>query len=89
MPEGKFQRNIGELGALQIVQLVPNPHGPDEGNEEVTLRNTSDQPVPLVLYTIKDAHGNTLELPNISIQPGNTHTINCGGGFGEFSLNNK
>lgn len=49
-------------GGLEIVALLPNPDGPDEGNEEVTLGNFSSNAIDLSKYALKDRGNNRYPL---------------------------
>jgi|TARA_B100000959_G_scaffold124095_1_gene130325 endonuclease YncB( thermonuclease family) len=49
-------------GAVRIVSLLPNPKGKDEGNEQVTLANTTKKNVSLRGWLLRDKRRNTYKL---------------------------
>ena len=78
-------------GGLRLTGAMPNPPGDDEQDEEVRIRNTGTQPVPLAGWKIGDATGNSFWVLNQadgSVQPqavvivkrlGRSMTLNNGG----------
>jgi endonuclease/exonuclease/phosphatase family metal-dependent hydrolase len=52
-------------GGLEIVALLPNPNGPDEGNEEVTIANFSNAEADLSRLFLVDKAGNTYNLTGV------------------------
>ena len=57
-----------------IVALLPNPEGPDAGNEQVTIRNSTKEPLNLDGWKLIDKAGNMFLLEN-SIQPGKSLVV--------------
>ncbi|MDM4019340.1 lamin tail domain-containing protein [Roseiconus lacunae] len=51
-----------ETPDVKIVSCLPNPSGPDPGNERVTIRNDSDESVRITGWTIKDEASNSITL---------------------------
>lgn len=62
------------VGTLRISALMPNPDGADDGQEQVTLKNSSSQTIDLAGWAVKDKAGNTFNLAGV-IQPGANMTI--------------
>jgi hypothetical protein len=46
--------------AVRIMSLMPNPKDKDEGNEQVTLANTTKKNVSLRGWSLRDKGRNTL-----------------------------
>jgi hypothetical protein len=74
---------------IKISEIMPNPSGADDGNEEVELFNSGESPVDLAGWLISDSHGTSTayQLP--------TSTVISEGAYlaiiipaGNFSLNN-
>jgi endonuclease YncB( thermonuclease family) len=57
-----------------IVAVLPNPEGPDAGNEQVTIGNSMKAPVDLDGWKLIDKAGNVFLLEN-SVQPGKTLVV--------------
>jgi endonuclease/exonuclease/phosphatase family metal-dependent hydrolase len=76
-------------GNLRIVGAVPNPVGPDEQDEEVRLKNTGTQPVPLAGWKIGDSDSTfwILNAADGTVQPGATISVKRLGRM--MSLNNS
>ena len=51
-----------DFSAVLIRALLPNPNGPDPGNETVTLYNSGARTVPLAGWKLSDRSGNVFEL---------------------------
>ena len=51
-----------KAGAVRIISLMPNPKGKDEGNEQVTLANTTKKNVSLRGWSLRDKGRNTYKL---------------------------
>ena len=49
-----------KAGAVRIMSLMPNPKDKDEGNEQVTLANTTKKNVSLRVWSLRDKGRNTL-----------------------------
>ena len=47
---------------VKIASCLPNPSGPDPGNERITIRNDSDESVRITGWTIKDEASNSITL---------------------------
>lgn len=63
-------------GKVIIESLLPNPAGPDDQLEEVVIRNTSGDTVPLSGWTLRDRNGLTWDLSaEGSLQPGESKVI--------------
>ena len=63
------------VGGLDIVAALPNPDTNDADDEEVHLRNTGTQPVPLTGWKIGDSTGTRFWVLNDAdrtVQPGDT-----------------
>jgi endonuclease/exonuclease/phosphatase family metal-dependent hydrolase len=48
--------------AVRILSLLPNPEGPDEGREQVTIGNGTTEEVNLAGWTLRDRAGNRFAL---------------------------
>lgn len=55
-------------GDVVFESVLPNPEGEDAGNEKITLRNTTTEPVSLAGWTILDAGGSEKPLPDLIIE---------------------
>lgn len=57
-------RTMSEAPApgVRIVSLLPDPAGVDEGNEQATLHNFSQQPIPLDGWLLRNRNGNEFAL---------------------------
>ena len=55
---------LGEVvpNGVEIVGLLPNPAGPDEGHEAVEIGNSTDTPVDLAGWRLRDWAGNEYRL---------------------------
>jgi beta-lactamase superfamily II metal-dependent hydrolase len=63
-------------GTVVIKSLLPNPVGPDDQLEEVTIRNTTGEAMPLSGWTLRDRSGLTWDLTaEGSLQPGESKVI--------------
>ena len=49
-------------GFLRISALLPNPKGKDDGNEQVALVNSTNKPVTLKGWSLRDKAGNVFLL---------------------------
>ena len=49
---------VEEGDGLRIAALLPNPDGSDDMNEQVTLRNPTQNPISLAGWKLKDRSGN-------------------------------
>ncbi len=75
------------VGALRIVRLLPNPVGDDSLAEEVSLKNTSNQPIAVAGWKLRDAANTVWDLTSLGIiAAGETKVIKRTGGM---SLNNS
>jgi hypothetical protein len=62
--------------AVRILSLLPNPEGPDEGREQVTISNGTAEAVELTGWTLRDRAGNRFILTsNIPAQQQLTLTM--------------
>jgi endonuclease YncB( thermonuclease family) len=59
---------------VKIVALLPNPNGTDAGNEQVTIRNSTGDPVKLQGWKLIDKAGNVYLLSG-SVQPGKSLVV--------------
>jgi hypothetical protein len=50
---------------VQILSLLPNPDGPDEGREEVTIGNGTAEEVNLAGWVLRDRAGNRFMLTGL------------------------
>jgi Lamin Tail Domain len=50
------------VAAVHILALLPNPGGPDEGHEEVTIGNGTAEEVNLAGWMLRDCAGNAFAL---------------------------
>jgi competence protein ComEC len=76
------------LGATMVIEsLLPDPVGPDEQSEEVTLKNKATRAISLSGWTLRDRSGRTWALTGLgTLAPGNSKTIKRNGM--PMSLNN-
>jgi hypothetical protein len=76
---------------LEIVRLVPNPSGKDEGGEIIDIKNNSSKKVDMKSWKIATGPGGKMYnhpiSGELSIIPGETKTVTRE--FSKFSLNNK
>ena len=66
--KAKTNRPAAKAGSVRIASLLPNPKGRDEGNEQVTLVNTTKKAVSLRGWSLRDKQKNTYNLSG-SIKP--------------------
>ena len=66
--KAKKTRPVVKAGAVRIASLLPNPKGKDEGNEQITLVNTTGKVVALRGWSLRDKQKNTYPLSG-SIKP--------------------
>ena len=59
---------------MLILSLLPNPNGTDRGNEQVTIRNLTDNAVDLNGWKLRDRAGNEFLLSGI-VPANGTHII--------------
>ncbi len=59
---------------IRIVSLLPNPDGPDEGNETITIANGTGEALSLDGWLLRDRAGNELALSG-SVEAGGTRVI--------------
>ncbi len=64
-----------EVDGLYISASLPNPAGPDAGNEWIEVSNGGKDSLPLSGYKLKDKQGGTFELEGI-LQKGATLRVN-------------
>ena len=76
---------VSVSSTVKIVSLLPNPDGPDPGNEKITLRNDGTIAVDLDGWTITDEASNSLTLSG-TINAGAELIINLA--QGQVPLNN-
>lgn len=50
---------------VRISALLPNPHGIDSGNEEITIANDSDEELHLTGWSVRDEAGNVFPLAGV------------------------
>src|SRR5215510_212600 len=55
--EGPTTQPPSATDTIRIVRLLPNPTGPDDENESVTIQNSGNDPVSLVGWTLRDLAG--------------------------------
>ena len=60
--KSKTNRPTTKAGSVRITSLLPNPKGRDEGNEQVTLVNTTKKAVALRGWSLRDKQKNTYPL---------------------------
>jgi Lamin Tail Domain len=53
------------IAGVRIRSLLPNPDGPDEGREAVTIGNSTVEAVDLTGWTLRDRVGNRFALEGI------------------------
>jgi endonuclease/exonuclease/phosphatase family metal-dependent hydrolase len=53
------------VAAVRMLSLLPNPDGPDEGREEVTIGNGTAEEVNLTGWTLRDRAGNHFALEGV------------------------
>ncbi|QQR83319.1 lamin tail domain-containing protein [Candidatus Peregrinibacteria bacterium] len=70
-PPQSFQK-----GDVVLTKLLPNPDGEDEGKEKIILKNQSSNRVALAQWTLRNAKQKTYYLPDLSIESGQTLTLN-------------
>jgi len=76
-----------QVSAIVIASLLPNPVGPDDQLEEVTVRNTGNNTVSLSGWTLRDRGGRIWNLNSLGpIAAGESRTIIRNGQ--PMSLNN-
>lgn len=75
----------GIAPSVKIVSCLPNPSGPDLGNEQLTIRNDSSEVVRITGWTIKDEGNSSLTLSG-ELAAGEELTITIP--EGELPLNN-
>jgi competence protein ComEC len=69
-------KNIAAASTVVIHSLLPNPAGPDDILEEVTLRNKGTAAVSLTGWTLRDRSGLTWSLSTLGVlAPGELKTI--------------
>ena len=65
---GKIISSNGKPKSLiRIVRVMPNPKGPDQGNEQVELENISRNTIDLNDWTLEDLSKNTFKLTGVSL----------------------
>ena len=81
-------KNRGTSNVSVVIEsLLPNPVGSDRDNEEVTLRNTSSNPVDISGWTLMDESGRIWSLTGIgTLNPGQSISVRRNGM--PMSLNN-
>ncbi len=60
---------------IYIAAAMINPEGPDRGNEMVALLNTTDRPVDVTGWEIRNRRGESERIPALTIQPGFTNIV--------------
>jgi Lamin Tail Domain len=53
------------VAAVRIRALLPNPEGPDEGREQVTIGNETAETVDLAGWLLRDRAGNRFALEGV------------------------
>jgi hypothetical protein len=64
----RFEGNV-KSATLLIARLLPNPVGSDRDNEEVTIKNVSQQAVNLNDWKLRDLAGKTWSLSSLNSLP--------------------
>jgi hypothetical protein len=62
---GGAEPPVGIATGVRILGLLPNPDGPDEGREQVTIGNGTEAEVDLAGWMLRDRAGNRFVLTGI------------------------
>jgi hypothetical protein len=74
--EGTAARPPSATDSIRIVRLLPNPAGPDDEKESVTVRNTGTDPVSLAGWSLRDLAGTKWDLNSVgTINGGEEKTV--------------